>query len=258
VRLFDTYDAKNCSYMKDIDGAIDSMDCNNAYDKPEFIYNVMGALQGSKLKNSAFVFYCNEIEYCDNCHHLSNGIGCISVRKGNYMIFNKEYSKEEYMELKEKIEEQFKKEGILGQFFSPEVAPFAYNESLIHDFFPLSKDEAIKRGYKWQDKTTGTFGKETIKKGEISNSVNDVNENILDEVLICESCNKNYKIVEAELTFYKKMGLPIPHKDFECRHEDRMRKRNGMKLYHRSCMKEGCENEFETTYSPDKLDIIYC
>ena len=258
VRLFDTYDAKNCSYMKDIDGAIDSMDCNNAYDKPEFIYNVMGALQGSKLKNSAFVFYCNEIEYCDNCHHLSNGIGCISVRKGNYMIFNKEYSKEEYMELKEKIEEQFKKEGILGQFFSPEVAPFAYNESLIHDFFPLSKDEAIKRGYKWQDKTTGTFGKETIKKGEISNSVNDVNENILDEVLICESCNKNYKIVEAELTFYKKMGLPIPHKDFECRHEDRMRKRNGMKLYHRSCMKEGCENEFETTYSPDKKDVIYC
>ena len=54
------------------------------------------------------------------------------------------------------------------------------------------------------------------------------------------------------------MRLPIPRKDFECRHEDRMRKRNSMKLYHRLCMKKGCDNEFETTYSPDKPDIIYC
>ncbi|HLP86941.1 MAG TPA: hypothetical protein VK153_03665 [Candidatus Paceibacterota bacterium] len=258
VRLFDTYDAKNCSYMKDIDGAIDSMDCNNAYDKPEFAYNVMGALQGSKLKNSAFVFYSNEVEYCDNCHHLLNGIGCISIRKGNYMIFNKEYSKDEYLKLKIEIEEQLKKEGVFGQFFPPEVAPFAYNESLIQDFFPLSREEAVKRGYRWQDRTTGTFGKETIKKGEIPNNINDVDDGILDEILICEDCNKNYKIVKAELDFYKRMGLPLPHKDFECRHKDRMSKRNPMKLWHRKCMKEGCSNEFETTYSPERPEVIYC
>ena len=54
------------------------------------------------------------------------------------------------------------------------------------------------------------------------------------------------------------MGLPLPHKDFECRHKDRMSKRNGMKLYHRSCMKEGCINEFETTYGHDRPEIIYC
>ncbi|MFA6392791.1 MAG: hypothetical protein WCW54_01750 [Candidatus Paceibacterota bacterium] len=258
VMLFDTYDAKNCSYMKDTESPTDSWDCNNYYYKPEFGYNIMGALEGSKLKNSAFVFYCNEVEYCDNCHHLSNAIGCISIRKGNNMIFNKEYSKEEYLVLREKIYEQMKKEKDFGQFFPPEVAPFAYNESLIHDFFPLTKEEATKRGYEWQEKTTGTFGKETIKKGEIPNSINNIDEKILDEILICEKCNKNFKIVEAELTFYKKMGLPLPHKDFECRHEDRMKKRNGMKLYHRSCMKPGCSNEFETTYAPDRSEVIYC
>ena len=75
---------------------------------------------------------------------------------------------------------------------------------------------------------------------------------LLDEILVCEECDKNFKIIEAELTFYKKIGIPLPHKDFECRHKDRMSKRNGMKLYHRSCMKEGCSNEFETTYSPEK------
>jgi hypothetical protein len=259
VALYDTYDAKNCSYMKDTEGPnSDSWDCNNYYYKCEFNYNIMGALQISKSKNSAFVFYSNELEYCDNCHHLSNAIGCISVRKGNYMILNKEYKKEEYLELKGKIEEQFKKEGILGQFFSSEVAPFAYNESLIQDFFPLTKEEAIKRGYKWQEKTTGTYGKETIKKGDIPNKIENVDESILNEILICEECNKNYKITSAELEFYKKMNLPLPHKDFECRHKDRMNKRNGMKLYHRSCMKDGCNNEFETTYSPDRPEIICC
>lgn len=259
IELFDTYDAKNCSYMKDTEGPnSDSWDCNNYYYKCEFNYNIMGALQASKSKNSAFIFYSSEVEYCDNCHHLSNGLGCISIRKGNYMIFNKTYSKEEYLSLKEKIDEQRRKEKDFGQFFSPEVAPFAYNESLISDFYPLSKEEALGRGYKWQNKTTGTFGKETIKNGQIPNSIKNIDKKILKEILVCEECHKNFKIVEAELVFYKKMDLPIPHKDFECRHKDRMEKRNGIKLYHRSCMKPGCQNEFETTYALDRPETIYC
>jgi hypothetical protein len=258
VMLFDTYDAKNCSYMKDTENPTDSWDCNNYYYKCEFGYNIMGALQVSKAKNSSFIFYSNDVEYCENCHHLTSCFGCIAIRKGEYMILNKQYSKEEYFELKEKIDEQMKKEGIFGQFFSPEVAPFAYNESLIQDFFPLEKNEAIKRGYKWQERTTGTYGKETIKKGEIPNSIENVDEKILDETLVCEECNKNFKIVEAELSFYKRMHLPIPHKDFECRHKDRMSKRNPLKLWHRKCMREGCANEFETTYAPERPEIIYC
>lgn len=258
VELFDTYDAKNCSYMKDTEKPIDSMDCNNYYYNPHFGYNIMGALEGSMLRNSAFVFYSNEVDYCDMCYNLLNGIGCISIRKGNYMILNKEYPKEEYFEIKNQIEKQLKMDGLLGQFFPPTVAPFAYNESLINDFYPLTKEEAIKRGYKWQEKTTGTYGKETIKTKDIPNSINEVNESILNEILVCEECNKNFIITSAELSFYKRMNLPIPHKDFECRHQDRMEKRNGMKLYHRKCMHEGCQNEFETSYAPDRPEIIYC
>jgi len=258
VMLFDTYDAKNCSYMKDTESPTDSWDCNNYYYKPTFGYNIVGALEGNMLKNCAFIFYSNEVEYCENCYHLSNAIGCNAIRKGNYMILNKEYSKEEYYELKEKIEKQLKEDGLFGQFFPPELAPFGYNESLIQDFFPLSKEEVIKRGYHWQEKTTGTFSKETIKKGEVPSSIKDVDEKILEEVLVCEDCNKNFKIIEPELSFYKRMGLPLPHKDFECRHRDRMLKRNPLKLYSRECMKDGCSNKFETTYSPEKEEVIYC
>jgi hypothetical protein len=258
VMLFDTYDLKNCSYMKDTENPTDSWDCNNYYYKCEFGYDIMGAMQLNKVKHCVFCFYSSDISYCEYCYNINSCFGCAGIKKGEYMILNKQYTKEEYTKLKDEIERKMKEERTFGQFFPPEIAPFAYNEALIQDFFPLTKEEVIKRGYRWQDRTTGTFGKETIKKGEIPNTIDNIDENILKEILVCESCNKNFKIVEAELTFYKRMGLPLPHKDFECRHKDRMNKRNPIKLWHRKCMKEGCGNEFETTYSPERPEIIYC
>ena len=264
--LFDTYDAKNCSYMTDTESPIDSMDCNNYYYKPQFGYNVVGALGGNRMKNSAFVFYCNEVEYCENCHNLTEGLGCTAIRKGEYVILNKAYAKEEYYKLKEIIEAELKKDGTFGQYFPPDLAPFLYNETLAHEYFPLTKEEALKRGFGWQDKTTGIYGKETIKKGEIPSSIEKVDDKILDEILVCEKCDKNFRITKAELDFYKRMNLPLPHKDFECRHQERIAKRNPHKLWHRSCMCElsshehsgRCPNEFETPYSPDRSEIVYC
>lgn len=258
VFLYDTYDAKNCSYMTDTESPMDSQDCNNYYYKPQFGYNMMGALEGSRLKNGAFVFYCSDVEYCENCHNLINGMGCSAIRKGEYMILNKQYSKEEYFKLKEKINKQMKKEGTYGQFFPAELAPFSYNETLAQDYFPLTKEEALKRGFKWQEKTTGTYDKETIKENQMPETIGEVTEGILKEILVCENCKKNFRITKSEFDFYKRMNLPLPHKDFECRHKERMSKRNPRKLWHRKCMKEGCQNEFETTYSPDRPETIYC
>ena len=267
VMLFDTYDAKNCSYMTDTESPIDSMDCNNYYYKSQFGYNIVGALGGNKLKNSSFVFYCNEVEYCENCHNLTEGLGCSAIRKGEYMILNKVYEKKEYFKLKEKIYEELKKDGTFGQYFPPEIAPFSYNETLAHEYFPLTKEEALKRNYGWQDKTTGTYGKETIKEENIPKTISEITENILNEILACKDCKKNFRITKSELDFYKRMSIPLPHKDFECRHQDRIKKRNPRKLWHRFCMcelkthqhgAEKCKNEFETSYSPDRKEIVYC
>ena len=44
-----------------------------------------------------FLEYCH---YCIGCHNI---FGCIGLRNKEYCIFNKQYSKEEYFELREKI-----------------------------------------------------------------------------------------------------------------------------------------------------------
>ncbi|HEV7424140.1 MAG TPA: hypothetical protein VGO21_03035 [Candidatus Paceibacterota bacterium] len=267
VRVFDSSDTKNCSYMADAEDVIDSMDCNNFYYKDELCYNMMGVLECSKSKNCAFVFYSNELEYCENCYNMTSAMGCIAIRKGQYMILNKEYSKEEYYKLKDKIDEQMKKDGIYGQFFPPELSTFGFNETLGKDYFPMTKEEAIEEGFNWQDQATGTYGKETIKEESIPETIEEVAEDILNQVLVCKDCKKNFRITKSELDFYKRMNIPLPHKDFECRHQDRMSKRNPRKLWHRSCMCElknhqhmatKCENEFETSYSPERKEIVYC
>ena len=60
------------------------------------------------------------------------------------------------------------------------------------------------------------------------------------------------------LDLYKILNLPIPDKCFPCRRQDRFKLRNPRKLWHRQCMKEGCSIEFETTYAPDRPEIVYC
>lgn len=258
VRVFDTTGTKNCSYMADSEESIDSMDCNNFYYKNELCYNMMGVLQSSKCQNGAFIFYCNEVEYSENCHNLTSAIGCNAIRKGQYMILNKEYTKEEFYKIKSQIDEQMKKDGIYGQFFPPALAPFGFNETLGYDYYQISQTEALEKGFKWQDQTTGTYKKETIKDNNMPKTIVETTEDILNQVLVCKDCKKNFRITQAEFNFYKKMNLPLPHKDFACRHKDRMSKRNPRKLWHGKCMKAGCQNEFETSYAPNRKEIVYC
>ena len=160
-----------------------------------------------------------------------------------------------------------------GEFYPIELSPFGYNETLAVEDVMLSKEEALQKGFNWQDNIQKTTGKETLKPENIPESINDIGDSILDEVLACTECRRNYKIVPNELIFYRKMKIPIPRRCFYCRHEARLKRRNPFKLWHRKCMcgstsspqvttkhnHEGyCEVEFETSYAPDRPEIVYC
>ncbi|MDP9249674.1 MAG: hypothetical protein M3M85_04180 [bacterium] len=267
VMVFDTSNTKNCSYVADTVDSLDSQDCNNYYYKNQLCYNMMGILQSSRCKGDAYVFYCNEVEYSENCHNLNSGIGCNGIRKGQYMVLNKEYSKEEYVRIKKEIEEGMRKDGTYGEFLPPDLSPFGFNESLGFDYYKMTEAEAKARGFSWQTETSGTYGKETLKENEMPETIDEVTEEILNQVMVCEDCKKNFRMTKGEFDFYKRMNIPLPHKDFECRHQDRMKKRNPRALWHRPCMCElknhphgaqKCGEEFETSYSPERTETIYC
>jgi len=216
-----------------------------------------------------------DIQYSQHCHNCKHVFGCVGLRNAKYCIFNKQFSKEEYENLVPKIRDQMNslpyvdKIGNIykyGEFYPIELSPFGYNETYAPELLSLSREEALSRGYNWQDNIQKTTGKETLKPESIPESINDISENILNEVLKCIECNRNYKIVQNELIFYQKMKIPIPRRCFSCRYQARVKQRNPLKLWHRVCMcdkkhphhERKCKSEFETSYPPDRPEIVYC
>ncbi|MCC6323339.1 hypothetical protein IT400_00955, partial [Candidatus Nomurabacteria bacterium] len=269
---------KNTKYSYNLDGA---ENCRY-YDfgsKPKDSYDTTMSGELSQCYESIVVDHSDlciagvfsvksqDIRYTQHCHSSKHLFGCSQIRNGKYCILNKEYTKEEYEELVAKIIAHMnempyvdKKGNVYkyGEFYPAELSVFGYNETIAPEQAPLSREDAFAQGYKWQDNLQRTVGKETMKPEEIPDALQDVPDTIVNEVLACINCNRNYKIVPNELIFYKKMNIPIPHRCFHCRHQARIARRNPFKLWKRSCMNEGCTNEFETSYAPERPEIVYC
>jgi len=91
---------------------------------------------------------------------------------------------------------------------------------------------------------------------KIAADINDVPDNIVDEVLACEVSGRNYRVMPAELKFYRKMGLPVPKKHFFERYKARLEKRLPYELFDRKCDK--CGSDVATAWSPERPEKIYC
>jgi len=148
-----------------------------------------------------------------------------------------------------------------GEFFPMEFSPFTYNESIIQEVFPMLKEEALSKGYRWRERDERNY-MITMKNIEIPKNIKKVDDSILNQIIECmqssNTCTTAFKITPEELQFYKQMNLSLPKYCPNCRHYERLNQRNPMKLWHRKCMKEGCLNEFETSYAPDRQEIVYC
>ena len=212
-----------------------------------FSSNIIGSNQ---IDNSQNILYSFSLRNCHDC------IGCDSLRNAEYCILNKQYSKEEYEDLKAHIVNELTEQGIHGLIMPTEIAPFAYNETIAQDNFPLTKEEALAAGFRWEDDIQITKGKETIQPGDIEDNIKEVKDSITSEILKCINCERNYKITEQELLFYRKMKLPIPHQCFYCRHQDRIKRRGPYKFWDRKC--DHCGKDIRTNYSPDRKEIVYC
>lgn len=223
---------------------------------------------GEKASNVKFSFSgypdTYNTEYCIWSTSAKNCFGCVSLKRKQYSILNKEYSKEEYEKLRIQIIEDMKKnpyidkEGRIwsyGEFFPHKISMLGYNETDSMKFFPKTKEEAIREGYSWYDGEQVEY-KTTILAKDLSNSISDTPELITKEVLGCAECNRGYKIGDLEFSLLKKMKIPIPHSCPQCRSSARFSRLNPIHLWQRNCA--NCHKDISTAFSPDRPEIIYC
>ena len=203
------------------------------------------------------------IEYSMNIINSSNCFGCINIKKKEYCILNKQYTKEEYEVLREKIIKDLEKNPYVdkngriwkyGEFLPYDLSPFSYDETLASQYFPLKKEEIKSLGFKYDEPNKPDY-KETINLENIPNSIKEISDDFTKEILKC-ACGKFYRIAVGELQLLKRFGIPIPRKCPDCRHMARMKRINKPNLYDRVCDK--CGDSIKTSYAPGRPEIVYC
>ncbi len=248
----------------------------------EQLYEITSGFGGSNTAFGVRNLYNQNSFYNEECHECNNIFGCEGLRKKSYCILNKQYSKEEYEALLPKIKKHMEDMPFVdsvgrtykyGEFFPSELCPFAYNETAVQEYFPLSKEEAVTYGYSWQDAEARNY-KVDIGTKDIPDNINDIDEGIVGKVIACghaggckHQCTEAFKIVPEEFKFYKRMNLPLPRLCPNCRHYERIGQRNPLKLWDRVCMcdkkdhfhgNEKCVIKFKTTYASGRPEIVYC
>jgi hypothetical protein len=205
-----------------------------------------------------YLWYCNDLFYSDSCNSSHDCFGCVGLHHKEYCILNKQYSKEEYEKTKAKIIDHMKKSGEWGQFFPPSCIPYAYNETVAQDYFPLTKEQILKQGWRWKEGEESNVSGVTrkIPAEKLPDNIRDIPDDILNWAMQCSESGKLFKIQPAELAFYRRSSLPVPRLHPDIRHEKRMALRNPRKLWKRNCDK--CKKEIQTTYSPERPERVYC
>ncbi|MEK9159939.1 MAG: hypothetical protein AAB383_04380 [Patescibacteria group bacterium] len=257
--------SKNCTMcfnvtdsedLRNIVFANKSKDCFNSSmlgDNSELAYETVSAYRAYNVQFSFFVIDSSNIEYCDVAINSKDLFGCVGMRNKQYCIFNKQYSKEDFEYLRTKIIEHMKKTGEWGEFFPKTFSCFAYNETTANVYQPMTKERALAEGYTWKDED---HKKVHIPSSPLPDKIEDVSDSILKEILLCEGCQKNYRIISQELQFYRAQRLPIPHLCSECRQGVRKDLLNPRQLWQRPC--DSCGSSMQTTYSPKRPEKVYC
>jgi hypothetical protein len=292
---FDVFDgAEDCKHLYLAAGGVkDSWNCSHIGLQSELCYNSMSVYPASRSIGSWAIFDCLDVEHSMMSRGCRNIFGCVGLKNKEYCILNKQYPKEEYLSLKVKIIEQMLKMPYrnsvgqvhtYGDFFPADLSLFGYNESVAYEQFPIIQGEAEQQGYFWHYAQRKEH-EITLEPAKLPDHIKEVTDAILKETIGCEhqaQCNEGctlaFKLIPSELNLYRQLNMPVPRFCPNCRNAQRMAKRNPLKLWHRKCTcagsksanevyqnqarhshrEDACPNEFETSYAPDRPEIIYC
>jgi len=245
---FNQRDLHDCKWMTNGDGGKDSYECYST-GGPELCNQCITPDYSYAEAWSIYCWRSKFVLYSENCHTCENLFGCVGIKHGKFCILNKEYDEKAYFELQNKIIREMSERKEFGEFFPSNLSPFAYNETVAMEWYPLSEKEALRAGFHWQKELPGAYGKANGK-----------------EIFDCVKCGRSYKIQQKEFEFYKRGNIPLPKLCIDCRYYRRKNLMNSRVLCERECMcndqghghADGCSEKFWTTFRADRVEKIYC
>lgn len=259
--LNETKDCTNTFFSSNAENCENCIRANKG--KNSFVYAIFGnhiellynsAVCGHNVYNAKFCLNCfvnpRDIEYCIYVGFGSeNCFGCIGLRKKQYCILNKQYSKEKYFELVQRIKQHMLATGEYGKWFPNSFSAYYYNKSEAMNFFPLTREQALERGFSWEEETMESFE----PTYQIPDDINDVKDDILSAILRCNVTGKKYRIIKQELALYRRFQLPIPRVSPLERLRNHCQALNIPEVSENHCAK--CQKKISTVYGGNN---VYC
>lgn len=253
-------DVKNCHNCNTISNSEDCFNCIRGVGLRSCI-DVDGGLQlelsgncnacvgnGSyalKYSNKSSARYSEYLDLCIDCEYC---FGCVGLKKKKYCILNKQYNKEDYEILKNKIIMEMKNRGEYGKFlpYSMSAGPFNFSTGFL--YFPETKKEDIlKLGGYWEDIDESNI--EGMPTSELPDDIKDVPNDIINKALICPETGWRFNITQNELSFYRENNIPLPRYHFDVRTKNQLRYLTILKAHPYKCFY--CEKKIEAYYLPE-------
>lgn len=199
----------------------------------------------SSSRYSEYLDLCIECEYC---------FGCVGLKKKKYCILNKQYTKEEYEILRNKIIDDMKKRGEYGKFFPYNMNTGPFNFSTAFFYFPeTTKKEILNLGGYWEDvDETHIDGMST---SELPDDIKDLSAHsgvipdITTTALVCGETGWRFNITKNELNFYRANNIPLPRNHFDVRIKKQLKYLTILQSYLYKCFY--CKKDINAYYLPE-------
>lgn len=275
------FESKNCHDCYEIGYSEDCRYCllmkqaqvKDCYDYTDWGFNAEkiydSIVVGEGVFNVRFCWYTyqnsSNMEYCALCVGCKDCFGCVGLKKKQYCILNKQYRREEYEKLREKLIEHMHKMPYVdkrgriykyGEFFPMEFSSYPYNNSFACLFFPKTKEEIANEGLKWYEPETKKYPI-TISSSDLPDNIKDTKDEIINEIIACSACGRGYKVTKLELNLSRKMNVSLSRQCPFCRIREKINKWvSQMKQVDRTCYK--CGIDFRTHYTQEEAKKVLC
>ncbi len=201
-------------------------DARNAYrvygfgGEPDTIYNCTSIVRSQLCAFCMWAYYCFDCFYCINVHNCKDCFGCAGLRNKQYCIMNKQYSREAYFELRERIVEHMKRVPFddahfrvpvaeWGQWFPPQSAFYPYNTSFAATYLPLAKTEALAAGFEWDDSLDAPVTASTQEGNSFPDRIEQWEEHHAKCAFRCEKSGKLFNVVPPVIQAFKQANLAL-------------------------------------------------
>lgn len=248
--IFNGEDLENCIWLAQSKDCFVSWSYGNG---SELLYNCVSC--GDKAHNLRFCVDCwpggHDLEYCIYTGYGSaDCFACVGLKRAQYCIFNRRYTKEEYRDLKRRIIASMKAGGEYGRFFPVQFSPFYYNISEASELFPLEAGQAAAAGFTWYDEPLSTEGGTSA----YCDHIHELDDSALGKVFACQKTGKPFRLTRIELDFYRKLNIPPPR----IAPMERLKLRTSLLRYSppRAARCASCAAAFLTCYEPSPRPIL--